>query len=1197
MKLYAHLLLYKIILFISYLWLSLSYAAAQAPVPVLVSADDDNKICQGESVTIIATPLPRTTDPKYTYKFYRDGTEITAPSKTDSISGNKYFFTATKNITANQIKVKAKIVASTGTPTESGFSNEITVSIRPLTIPTIRKKATGGWTQLPKDVFSTDDPIILDARYVPDPNNDAEGEPLPGTGTGIFTGEAVKRTGSNEYKFFPSFATPGDNIIFYTYTQDENPNSPPSGCTITVQATITIKADIGVIKGLTPSVDVNCVKNKENPVTLNLANSSIPFNCYFDGTIYTCYSQTITYNLISITGKGISGDLNAGFKFNPLKARTAGDIDSTKVSLTYSITYENFDFWGNSLAKSTTAANTVTEKVDLYTIDELQITNSGQEFEPSSSFCRTESVILTGIPSSIAGQFRIKKPARPDGSIPPVEVRGTPYEIPWKNDATNYPAGEYEITYKYTNPNGCESIDKIVKFTLKEVPPAASITSLIYNYCVGEPIPTLSSPASPGFTTLWRKGDPKATTISGDSYDPEVNNTFANSVNIYVTQYNGTCESTIKTITISVSPKPIANFVFRNVRLGGEDEFTEFEDRTQSNGNTIEKKKWDFGDGDILQEGTGPILPGTHEGRTTGTYNNPKHKFLTPKTYQVTLTLVTSACPDAKTIPVYIFPLRSGFPYIETFENGEGGWLQKSDTLTSWKLTQPTGLVITPDAASPHAWVTSNTENTYNSLENSFVESPFFQLNTSSKLYLSINIKSDTEEGLDGAVLQYVIDNGKTFNDQLLWKVLGKRNEGINWYNTTGIVSNPGGQNTTAPAIGWSGHIYNSTDTSKWVTAKFDLSQVQQEAGDSPVRFRISFSSNADNPPNKTFDGFAFDNFRIGEINRVVLLEHFTNTSQPDFIQENKKIYETVKNNAVAAIQYHTGFPDANDPFNKSNPADPSARALLYGIAESNRTVLDGISFENKAFSVDVWGKNEYSKRILFEAPFKIDIQLTGGENDPLNIKTSIFKNDNLEDFNNPLVVQVAIVEKEVIIGADTFQNVLRKILPDAAGKHIPGPWIATDKARIEVVERTWLPADVAAAPNKFAVIVFVQDENTKEVYQAKQELITVPLPKDPSGGRNGIPTGWDSMQDHTILISPNPASNKVHISFTSIPEEDFILTVFDALGKVITSNKIAKGSSTYVLHTGRYSNGLYLVQMMKAGTTQVIRKKLFIAH
>src|SRR5690606_13623489 len=117
-----------------------------------------------------------------------------------------------------------------------------------------------------------------------------------------------------------------------------------------------------------------------------------------------------------------------------------------------------------------------------------------------------------------------------------------------------------------------------------------------------------------------------------------------------------------------------------------------------------------------------------------------------------------------------------------------------------------------------------------------------------------------------------------------------------NWYNTIGIFSNPGNQPLNQ--TGWSG----SLDSTEWRTAVVALDNTLaplSEAQRQRMRFRVAFSSPVDSSFITTEEGFAFDNFRITQRDRVVLLESFTNAGGANTADEANKVANTAINNFV----------------------------------------------------------------------------------------------------------------------------------------------------------------------------------------------------------------------------------------------------------------------------------------------------------
>ena len=201
--------------------------------------------------------------------------------------------------------------------------------------------------------------------------------------------------------------------------------------------------------------------------------------------------------------------------------------------------------------------------------------------------------------------------------------------------------------------------------------------------------------------------------------------------------------------------------------------------------------------------------------------------------------------------------------------------------------------------------------------------SPCLNLTDLKRPMISLDYWSDMRGAFDGAVIQFSTDDGNT------WQTIGDANGyGINWYDTRDITSNPGGQDNFA----WSG----SNPTKGWKNARFNLDQIPLVDRDL-VRFRIAFASNGDNPTGEILNGFAFDNIYIGEKNRNVLVEHFTNdnsgasNSSDQFLEGMYDAQIAAKDSSdFTVVQYHM----AGDDINLENERRSKCKAnTVWGIA------------------------------------------------------------------------------------------------------------------------------------------------------------------------------------------------------------------------------------------------------------------------
>jgi len=197
---------------------------------------------------------------------------------------------------------------------------------------------------------------------------------------------------------------------------------------------------------------------------------------------------------------------------------------------------------------------------------------------------------------------------------------------------------------------------------------------------------------------------------------------------------------------------------------------------------------------------------------------------------------------------VQSLPTISTFPYLETFENGSGGWQAQNGGAGTWQLATPAGTTIIGAASGSNAWVTNPT-GPYNSNDNSSVVGPCFDFTSLlPDSWVALKVWWNSEFSWDGANLQYSLDNGSA------WSNIGAFGDPNFWYTDNSINGAPGGSSE-----GWSGRNSSGNGSGGWVTAAHPLDN-GTFVGQSSVLFRVNFGSDA----SVQDDGFAFDNFAIG---------------------------------------------------------------------------------------------------------------------------------------------------------------------------------------------------------------------------------------------------------------------------------------------------------------------------------------------
>ncbi len=606
------------------------------------------------------------------------------------------------------------------------------------------------------------------------------------------------------------------------------------------------------------------------------------------------------------------------------------------------------------------------------------------------------------------------------------------------------------------------------------------------------------------------------------------------------------CSNTI-TRKIAVESIPEVDFVWKNICQGQQTIFTS---TSSLNLGQVDSYRWDFGDGNTAK------LEGT-------TIN---HEYAQPGLYQVTLTAtLKNNCTSSITQNVYILPsitVTPSNPYKENFEDGIAfelhGWYAAGNDSITWELGSLKGAAADVGITNTNAWAT-NLDGKYKNNDRSFVFSPCFDLRALGKPSITMNLWYSTDVEEDGLIIQYSADNGEN------WQTLGKIKDGLNWYNGT-VSSNQG-----SFPIGWSGE-----DTT-WRRISRFLDDLPTQDN---ILFRVAFSANGDG----TKAGIAFDNIIIEERKKIVLLEHFTNTT--DSIQDpvNNSRFSNIINNVrsdALAINYFTNIPSPG-PLNEQNPRDPSARSLYYGIDRTQQVFVSGDEMVSIS-SLD-------SSHILHSTlePLLFDLTLTlpteQGENMAIDVDISYVQDSAI---NRELILHLSLVERVVNLesslpgGINTAEWVLREMIPSAAGFQLQEKAWSLSKT-MQRISIPWngLPNNITDYKN-LILIAFLQNNNTKEIYQTVSKVPTI------------FPEVVTALEDKlskvvgTISIYPNPANEWISVYFEKASQKNIIWKIFNSLGQ-FQKDGIILPSQTAQISTKDLADGLYFIRFDQGFNTSI---------
>ncbi len=590
--------------------------------------------------------------------------------------------------------------------------------------------------------------------------------------------------------------------------------------------------------------------------------------------------------------------------------------------------------------------------------------------------------------------------------------------------------------------------------------------------------------------------------------------------------------------------------------------------------------------------------------------------------------------------------------YVEKLKDGVLFIPQADSTDTNWhddyginQLRESSWAYQALDATSiggaglsgSEGWITGST-GTYGVSEDSWLYSPAFNVSDLDQPMVSFSMIHNFDGVRDGVVMQYSLDDG------LNWTVLGSYDDdvanitvvtGLNWYNSDQVGADPGqafANGTVADPMGWAG----APETVAWVTAKHKLDEIDT-ADREFVRFRFALASSSE-PKSDGYFGFALDDFRIFERQKRVLIENFISTSNEstthlipstDIHREIDEILNGEEGNPnkpafssgdEIVIDYHIDLGES-DPFNEINPKDPGARRTFYNVDNVTSVLDGGIRSSETDQNVRLpWTNNDFNLSSLEDPGVTITVADNGSSSSEIRGTVSL---EALKDFNvsDELLVYVAVIEEEVIYeegdryyinGLASHTNVLRKMLPDAAGHFIkfdvPISGDPENPVAIPMNGQTggsatldiqWDMVNIKDG-SELAVVVFVQDNKTKQILQAlriRSGDADVAIARNKDGMDDGsLVTGLDELRNMDFTLYPNPSNQRVTVSFSDRVGEQVEWVLFDQSGRVYSQGSQIAGFETFEINTNDFPMGMYYLSV-KGATHEFRYKKLMIVH
>lgn len=548
--------------------------------------------------------------------------------------------------------------------------------------------------------------------------------------------------------------------------------------------------------------------------------------------------------------------------------------------------------------------------------------------------------------------------------------------------------------------------------------------------------------------------------------------------------------------------------------------------------------------------------------------NSPDDTIYFPFTamdeYNVTLQVVNDVgCQGTLSKPIVFGPIQTLTPAgrLETFDSDNSDWMVVSeDGRESWVLGEPNFAGFTP-VAGDRGWYTDLPDHTVGYVEKSWVQSQCYDFSQLSSPLVLIDIMKSFIPGTDGAVLQYqnLVSDG--------WKTIGIVGAGQNWYNSWGIFNEPGGS-----PFGWGLPVFEPDN--EWIHAG---SPIDGLAGLPQVRFRVAIGTGGRQASGN--QGFAFDNFYIGQRARQSVLEHFTNSASSTAASADKVVEDFVSTHSdiVIDLQYHMDYP-GEDPMNQNNPVPPSVRAFHYSVPGVPYAILNGAS--EAEFRYDFSDASEEpDEEVLLEAsleipPFDLMLDVDFGST---SLSGSAIASCALSSYSSNIQLYVVLMEEEVraytgAANTSVYRNVVLDILPTPAGKLLGNNWISGDS---ETLNFSWSYAAFVEDVDDLAVVAFLYDRDLEKILQASV------VKASPGTGIFDRKSGME-----LISLYPNPARDIIFLNLGKAAEEQGMIKVMDLSGRMVLKADMKPGHSIRQLDISNLSDGVYLLNWVQEGVS-----------
>lgn len=304
------------------------------------------------------------------------------------------------------------------------------------------------------------------------------------------------------------------------------------------------------------------------------------------------------------------------------------------------------------------------------------------------------------------------------------------------------------------------------------------------------------------------------------------------------------------------------------------------------------------------------------------------------------------------------------------------------------------------------------------------------------------------------------------------------------------------------------------------------------------------------------------------------LVEHFTNASCGPCAASNPAFKSYLSNNldVLIPIAFHPNFP-GSDPFNAENPTMHNGRTQYYSVNGVPHFVFQGTIQGHPANASSIIGASIATLRTQM-SPITINI-LESRTGSSATVDVEVHSSQALSNKK----LRICVVEQLVVFptppgsnGEKEFPWVVRRMLPDHNGITIS---LAADETKKFTQNYT---LQSGWDKSKVYIVAFIQDDGTKEVYQAAQGMITGKF--ETIADRFLTSSRNNTLTKKVTLTNPNKSSYKFDIV---IDQTSFLPTGWTATVSPTTTTLAANASTELTVTLKTKDNAGFAAIIVKA--------------